>query len=130
MTKHQTTSVRTAATISLLAGVWLFLSPWVYRVESIHSAWNSWILGILIVAFAATRISNPLTTRGFSILNMLCGAWVFASPWLYLYSLDTHRMINSLCIGLIVFIVSAIAVSFGQITHPITHSTLPPPVRP
>lgn len=118
--------VKTAATISLLAGAWLFVSPWIYRAESMHNAWNSWIVGALIVILAAVRISNPLSTRGISVINMLLGAWVFASPWIYGYMHTRDRLFNSLCVGAVVFIASAIGSSMGH-----THTTVaPPPLRP
>lgn len=100
--------------INLVAGLWLFVSPWVYRAHSAPNAWNSWIVGALIVSFAATRISNPFHSRGASVINVVLGAWTFASPWIYRYTGDTHRFFNSLCVGIVVFILGVVGQSMGR----------------
>ena len=116
-------AVKTAATINLLAGIWLFISPWVYRSYAASYAWNSWIIGALIVVFAASRLNN-LTTRGLSVVNLVLGAWTFASPWIYGYTGDTRRFVNSLCVGVVVFVLSIYGSSV-EMGHP----TAPPPLR-
>jgi len=119
-------TVRTASIINLLAGIWLFISPWVYRAYRDASSWNSLVVGALIVLFAAMSISNPLRARGASIVNMLLGAWTFASPWIYGYTGNHGRFVNSLCVGVIVFILGLVASSMG---HTRTTPTGPPPLR-
>lgn len=94
---------RTASTIALLAGIWFFISPWVYGSYLISSAWNNWIVGIVITILAALRLSsNDLdSTQWMSWVNCLLGIWTFASPWIFAES--NGRFINSLCVGVIVF---------------------------
>lgn len=116
-------AVKTAATINLLAGIWFFISPWVYRSYMASNAWNSWIVGALIVVFAAIHLYNPMM-RGLSVVNLVLGAWAFASPWIYGYTGDTHRFINSLCVGVIVFVLSIYGSSM-EMGHP----SAPPPLR-
>jgi|SRR5579862_2580755 hypothetical protein len=104
---HTSTTVKTASTIAMLAGIWLFLSPWVYTAYRLPQAWNSWVVGFFIALFAAIRIASPWEDSAWlSWLNCLLGIWTFASPWVYNYIGDTHRFINSLCVGVIVFIVA------------------------
>ena len=126
MTRENTVStMKAAATIDILAGIWLFISPWVYKAySSSPSAWNSWIAGALIVLFGAILVSNPMNTRGASIVNMLLGIWTFASPWIYHYTSHTGRFVNSLCVGVIVFVLGTVGSSMGR------SMTSPPPVRP
>ena len=114
--------VKTTATINLLAGIWLFVSPWVYQSYALN-AWNSWIVGALIVVFAASRLSSPITS-GLSLVNVVLGAWTFASPWIYGYTGDSSRFVNSLCVGVIVFILSIYGSSVEA-----GHPTPPPPLR-
>jgi len=124
MASDNMATVKTAATLNLLAGIWLFISPWVYWVSSSPTAWNSWIVGAVIVLLAAIRISNPVGARNVSLGNLILGIWTFASPWIYGFTGETRRFVNSLCVGAIVFILAAIGSSMGRTT------TLPPPVRP
>lgn len=118
-------AIRTASTINLLAGIWLFVSPWVYLVYRNPDSWNNWIVGAVIVILAAIRLGNPLQAGGVSVVNMLLGIWTFASPWIYGYTGYTGRFINSLCVGVVVFAFGVVASSMGRRTvttnepHPI-----------
>ncbi len=100
-------SLRATTGINIVLGAWLFISPWVYRASGNLNAWNSWIFGVLIVLFAASRYSNPESGRGLSVLNMLFGAWIFASPWIFGYTGNTGRFTNSLIVGAAIFILGA-----------------------
>lgn len=110
-------ALRTSTTINLLAGIWLFISPWVYRDYLDSNAWNCWIVGFLIALFAVIHMSNPLSTRFLSYCNMVLGAWTFASPWIYNYTAQTGRFVNSLCVGVIVFIFAVSAAASIHTTH-------------
>ncbi len=104
---HTSKTVRTASTITLLAAIWLLVSPWVYAAYRLPQAWNSWAIGLVVAVLAAIRIGSPERTQWMSWLNCLFGAWTFASPWIFRYTSDTGRFANSLCVGLIVFIMAA-----------------------
>jgi hypothetical protein len=105
--------------INLLAGIWVFVSPWVYGAGSNSNAWNSWIVGALIAFFALIRWANPSGARWLGWANMILGAWLFISPWVYGYTPNTGRFINSLCAGVIIFILSAYGAS--TLRTPMTH---------
>lgn len=119
-----TAALRTTTGITFLAGVWLFISPWVYGVYIEQNAWNGWIVGAIIAIFALIRFSNPESAQGLSYLNMLLGAWTFASPWIYRYTGDTARMVNSLCVGVIVFALASYGASHTghSVSGPTPHS--------
>ena len=121
MTTRDISAVKTASTISLLAGIWLFISPWVYGAYATPNAWNSWMVGVLIMLFAAIRMRSP-EARGASVVSLLLGIWTFASPWI-LYPGNAGRFVNSMCVGALVFILGAYASSIGRTT------TAPPPLR-
>jgi hypothetical protein len=52
------------------------------------------------------------------------GIWAFFSPWIYGYVGNEHRFINSLCVGVIVFVLSiASATMAGRLkTIPVSHA--------
>jgi len=119
-TDHSLGLVKAASTIALLAGAWLFVSPWIYGVYANATAWNSWIVGGMIFLFGLIRIGRPALLV-FSWLNLALGVWAFCSPWIYNYaSTDTGRFINSLCVGIIVFVFSIISarVSTSRLSSP------------
>lgn len=99
--------IKTAALISLLAGIWLFVSPWVYRAGSAPNAYNTWTTATAIIIFSVLRLGSPVTTRVLSAVSFVLGLWVFASPWLYGYTASTGRLVNNLCVGVIVFVTGA-----------------------
>lgn len=96
-------SIKMASSITLLVGIWFFVSPWVYGAFTNITAWNSWLVGALIVVIAWIRIAFPASMPGLSWFSMLLGIYVFLSPWIYTYTGNTGRYINSLCVGFVVF---------------------------
>lgn len=112
------------STIVLLAGIWFFVSPWVYRAQGSLHAWNDWIVGALMVILATMRIGNPLTTTGLSWVNCVLGIWAFISPWIYGYAGARGPFLNSLCVGVIVFIAAIVSATGMHHTNPpmVTHS--------
>jgi len=100
------TSVRISTALNVLLGVWLFWSPWEYGVAHQPDAWNSWIAGSLLAASAFFRSTHPLGTRGFSLLNMAVGVWIAISPWVFGYTFETTRFVNSVCVGLLAVILA------------------------
>jgi hypothetical protein len=106
---------RGASIVALFAGVWLFVSPWIYGMGSSPGSVNCWILGALIFICAAVRIGHPFSTGG-SWVNTVLAIWTFASPWIFGYTYQGGPFLNSLCVGVVVFcasIISANAVPHG-----------------
>lgn len=95
-----------ASGINVLLGIWLFVSPWVYGVYANRNAWNSWIVGALIVLFAAVQFNNTGGLRFLSWINCLLGIWTFFSPWIFGYTANEGRFVNSLCVGVVVFLLA------------------------
>jgi hypothetical protein len=115
-------AVRTASTITLLGAIWFFISPWVYGAYGNMNAWNSWIVGAVIGILAIIRLGGPGTMPGLSWFNACLGVWTFFSPWIYGYTGNTGRMVNSLCVGVVVFVLAIVS---GTITNRATHHHLP-----
>ena len=98
--------VRAASTIVLLAGIWFFVSPWVYGAFTNSNAWNSWIIGAVIFILGCIRVARPAYSTVLSWCNTVLGIWAFCSPWIYGYAGNTGRFVNSLCVGVVVFVFS------------------------
>jgi hypothetical protein len=112
-------ATKAASTICLLAGIWFFISPWVYRAYTSANAWNSWIVGGFMILFGIIRLSRPAYSTILSWCNTILGIWTFFSPWIYGYTNDQARFINSLCVGVIVFVFSiASAMTSRRTTAP------------
>lgn len=88
---------RATAILNLLLGIWIFVSPWVYRSYGNPNSWNSWVVGALIVILAAVRACNSVGSQPLAWISMILGAWIFFSPWIFAYTANTGFFINSLC---------------------------------
>lgn len=110
---------RGASFIALLAGLWLFVSPWIYGAFANPSAWNGWIVAALIVVFARIRMSHPAST-GLSWLNSVLGIWTFASPWVFGYTGNTGFFINSMFLGFVVFCAAIAGANSDRMSHDTT----------
>jgi hypothetical protein len=115
-------AVKAASGLNLLAGIWLFVSPWVYGAYRAPNAWNSWIVGAAIVILAAIRLSAPSQMTGASWLNCLLGIWAFISPWALGYTGNSGRFINSLVVGVVVFLLSIWSATSTHVHTPQTTS--------
>ena len=116
-----------ASIIVFLAGFGFFISPWVYGAMRGGSAWNSWIVGAAMIILAVVRIKNPLTTVGASWVNCVLGIWTFISPWIYRYTLNHGRLVNSLVVGVIVVIASIVSANMMH-RHPTAKNLAAPTV--
>ena len=108
LTRRGFGGAETASVICLLAGIWFFVSPWVYGSVNAES-WNNWIVGALIFVVGCARVSRPAYSTALSWANVVFGVWVFFSPWIFSYAGYSERLINSLCVGVIVFALSIVA---------------------
>jgi hypothetical protein len=98
-------TIRAASIICLLAGIWLFVSPWVYGATG-GNTWNSWLVGAAIFLLGIVRVARPAFSTGISWVNAVLGAWVLCSPWIYGYTANSGRLINSVCVGIVVLVFS------------------------
>jgi hypothetical protein len=102
-------AVRAASGLTLLAAIWLFVSPWVYGAALNLNAWNAWIVGAVMILLACIRLGNPASMPGLSWFNACLAVWAFFSPWIYGFTGNTGRFINSLCVGVVVFVLAIIS---------------------
>lgn len=113
---------RSTAILNLLLGIWIFVSPWVYGSYGNPNSWNSWIVGVIIVILAAARASGSAGSQPLAWINMILGAWIFFSPWIFAYTANTGYFINSLCAGGLVFLLSLYGASMQARMTPTTHA--------
>lgn len=90
--------------VMLVFGVWLFLSPfWMpaYASTSSVAAWNSYVLGVLVVAFAWAA----LATRDLweERVNLVLGIWLIIAPFvLRFYGAETGAAWNQIILGVLI----------------------------
>lgn len=110
-------TARAASVICLLAGIWYFISAWVYAGATNANAWNSWIVGGFIILFSGFRIGRPAYSNNLGWVNLALGVWAFFSPWIYGYTGYTGKFINSMCVGFVVFVLSILSARVAAHSH-------------
>lgn len=106
---------KSASIVALLVGVWCVASPWVYGSYLLPNAWNNRIVGSVIALLALVRLSTAdlKRTQWISLINCLLAIWICVSPWVWQYEGNTDRLVNSMCVGVLLFaaaLFSALAV--------------------
>jgi hypothetical protein len=98
-----------AATLNVLAGIWLIIAPFVLGYRDGDPYWNDIVFGAVVVLLAGARAFGAYRQAWMSWLNMLIGAWLFASAfWL---DSSGRAAWNDVVLGIIVFVLGAVSAS-------------------
>lgn len=107
---------------NLVAGAWLFITPWLFSNPS-SAAWDAWLLGAAIVVIAIWALSVP-ESKGAEWTNAVFGAWVFLAPWILSFAGSAGAAWNAWIVGAVVAIAALWAVTeLGSSTSTISHGT-------
>ncbi len=97
-----------ASGLSVLAGLWLLISPWVLGFSDQQSPlWNAVILGIVIAVLAFIRAGGWYQAVWLAWVNLVLGIWVVISPWILGFSGQNAPLWDAVVVGVIVVILSA-----------------------
>jgi SPW repeat len=96
---------------TLLIGFWFVISPWVIGsyLHAASNTWNNIVAGILIALFATPRMAREPHIIWATVGDAALGIWVFCSPWIYGYTANAGRFVNALCVGALVFALTALS---------------------
>ena len=98
--------------INLIAGVVLFISPWVLGFAGDGYAWNAWIVGVVMALVAIAALVSFQQWEEW--VNLVLGIWAIISPWVLGFSGNGSAMAVHVIVGLLVAILSAIALWFTR----------------
>jgi len=91
--------------LTLLLAVWLFISPWVLSpMVSGAWAWNSWVVAVILAVLSIAALAQVAEWEDW--VNLVLGAWLFISPWIYGYTATTNLSWNSYIVGVLVGLIS------------------------
>ena len=88
--------------LNLLAGVWLFISAFVWPHTAAAQA-NTWIVGALIAIASIWAMFAPSVR----IVNTILAIWLFFST-LFIYHTSVGTVWNNLILAVVVFVLSLI----------------------
>ena len=67
--------------VNLVAGVWLFLTPWFFGYSHTNYAWNAFVFGAVIAILSVWALADRRIWEEW--VNIVIGIWVFISPWVF-----------------------------------------------
>jgi hypothetical protein len=83
--------------VSLILGIWAFLTPWVFGRHPHVAVANYVIVGILITFFAgAALVAFRPWEEG---INLVLGVWLLISPWLLGFRVIPSLTLSAVVIG-------------------------------
>lgn len=101
-----------AAIVNLLMGIWLLGAPYALGYDRTAAAWNSTIVGILVIAVAVVRLFRPATTAWLSAVTLALGVWLVAASFV-LHPVSTARTVNNLIVAAVIVTEASVSLVNG-----------------
>jgi hypothetical protein len=101
-------SGRAARLLSIIAGVWLFISAFVWT-HTMAQRTNTWIMGIIIAAVAAMAMRAPQAR----FVNTIAAVWLFISAFV-LPTISVGTVWNNIIVAIVVFAASMVGYAGGR----------------
>jgi hypothetical protein len=101
-------TIRGLSGLTLLAAVWLFVSPFILGFQWAEGPMiNFMLIGGTVAVFAFIRLLRPGRFEPLSVANAFLGLWLILSPFATGYSVLTSATYNSVLIGLVITLAEA-----------------------
>ncbi len=105
---------------NLVAGLWVFVSPWVLQKSVTAAAeasggaasganWNLWIVGLGVAAVALIALFAFQVWEEW--VNLALGVWLLASPWILGFSSAALLTWNAVILGVIIAVIAGWALT-------------------
>ncbi len=105
---------------NVILGIWVIISPFVLGFTHLRAAeWNNLIVGLLVMVLASTKGPGH---RAASIVNIILGAWLIASPFALGFT-NSVPFWNNIILGIAILLVALVAASARTTTQPTTPPT-------
>ena len=93
--------------VSLVLGVLLFISPWVFSTSTNgSSSWNAWIVGVIGVILALWALAFLSTATIAEWISLILGVWLFISPWVLGFAALSSAAWTAWIIGILFVVVN------------------------
>jgi len=117
----ETPTARMVEGATLLAGVYLAISPWVvgFRFTAPDLAANDLICGIAVALLGLGYATVYGRTHGLSWVTPVLGAWVIVSPWVIRgTALDAGMILSNVICGAIITVLGLATLGLGLRRRP------------
>jgi SPW repeat-containing protein len=103
---------------NLILGVFLLISPWIFKFEPGHVTQNAMITGIVIAVLAIAALAAFAVWEEW--LNLIVGVWAVISPWVIGFQTNRTAMTVHVIVGALVAILAAVEIWMTQTPSRIT----------
>jgi hypothetical protein len=113
----ETPTARLVEGTTLLAGLYLAISPWVvgFRFAAPDLAVNNLICGIAVALLGLGYATVYGRTHGLSWVTPVIGAWVIVSPWVIRgAAVDAGMVLNNVITGAIITLLGLVTLGLGM----------------
>lgn len=108
MLNERTTSDKVVDVVSIVAGAFLFLSPWLFGIAAETGAsWNAWIAGLAIAIVGIWTLASFHTWEE-EWVNLALGVWTLISPWLLGFAAVGSALAVHVVVGGLVAVIAAV----------------------
>ena len=90
--------------INLIAGIWLFIVPWLFGFARTGYSWDAFLFGAVMIVFPILALIDKRMWEEW--IDGIIGIWVFISPWVLGFSTNSAAIWNFLAVGFVVTILS------------------------
>jgi hypothetical protein len=97
--------------LSLLAGIWLIIAPFVLGYGDGDPIWNDVVFGAIVGVIALVQLAGAYRAAWLSWIGAVIGAWIFAAAF-WLDDTSTAQT-NDIVLGAIVFVLAIAAATAG-----------------
>jgi len=93
--------------VSLVLGVILFITPWVFgTTTNTASSWDAWIIGVIGVIFALLALAYVSAAWIPEYLSVALGVLLFISPWVLGFAALSSAAWTAWIIGILFVVVN------------------------
>jgi len=111
---------RTLSGISVAAGLWLIIAPFILHYNSSGNMWQEIIFGSIVAIFSLIHLRTPRLSWP-SWMNLLIGIWVIISSWVISGTTSGARW-NQVIVGIIIAILAWTSGAVTSSSHRQHHS--------
>ena len=110
--------------LTLLIGIWLFITPFIFGFSHTTFAWSPFIMGALVFLFSIWEIINGKIVA--ETFNLIIGIWIFVSPWVLGFSHSANAAWIMFVFGAMLILVDIWGIGISQkvIQQPNEFSTI------
>lgn len=114
----QENHARIASGVSMVAGLWLIISPFMLGYFNAPLLlWNSIVFGAIVAILALVKLAMPAKEERLDWINFMIGLWLILSAFIFGYT-SSAVLWNNLLLGIIL---TAATMHIGIETRPVKH---------